>query len=154
MSRTTRSRFVTWFLPLFIFMTSAPVFADVDSKNDKVTTDLKKGDKAPYEGILLTYRLAAEVKENCNPGVIEKKCQIKVDEQVGLCKSECKKETDILNAKYDALQVKHDTAMKAKDDYIKTLESQLPKWYESPKLWFAVGVVVGGGTVIAVARNL
>jgi hypothetical protein len=159
-----KSRIAGLFLPLFLLASLTPAHAcadggeGVNTSVDKVTTDLKKNDKAPYNGILITYKLAAEIKENCAPEIIEKKCNAKIDEQVGLCKSACKKETDILDAKYNALLMKHETVSREKDKYIKILESQQPSWYENYKLWFVVGlgtgVVIGGGTLIIIARNL
>lgn len=138
----------------FVFIMSFPVYADVDTKKDKVATDLRKGDKAPYDGVLLSHRFAAEIKENCSPEATDKKCQIKIDEKEGFCKSSCKNETDNLLAQYDALHAKHKIVISEKDKHIKLLEGKLPLWYENPKLWFAVGVVIGGGSVIFVAKNV
>lgn len=155
MSRTMRSKIAAFLLPMMFLLGTSPVYAaEVDSKNDKVTTDLKKGDKAPFDGILLSLRLAAEIKENCAPDTIEKRCQVRIDEAKKLSDSACTQKTDVLQASVSACQTKHLEVVAAKDDYIKVLESKLPKWYESPKLWFGIGIVVGGGVVIAVARNV
>jgi len=155
MSRTMRSKIAAFLLPLAVMLGVTPVYAaEVNSKNDKITTDLKKGDKAPFDGILLSLRLAAEIKENCSPDTIEKRCQVRIDEAKKLANSECTQKTDILKVEVSACQEKHVKVVAAKDEYINVLESKLPKWYESPKLWFGIGIVVGGGVVIAVARNV
>ena len=142
----------------FLFQSLSASFLlanEVDTKNDKVVTDLRKGDKAPYDGILLTARMAAEIKENCNPAVSKQKCDILVKEAVDLSLSECKKNTDILQSKYDAFQVKHDKVVSAKDKEIQDLRDLLKPapWYESPKLWFGVGVVTGAAVIITLVKN-
>ena len=156
MSRMMRSKFIAFVCAFLLPVTSFA--ADVDSKNDKVTSNVKKGSSAPFDGVLLTYRLAAEVMENCKPDVIDARCKAKTDEAVALCESKCKSEKTVLQTSVDACQKKYDdvnTAHKLQVDKLEARIAELtPRWYESPKLWLAVGVVIGGGTVIAVARNL
>lgn len=141
----------------FILGTSSSVFAgEVNSKEEKAVTDLKKGDKAPYDGILLTFKMAADIKENCNPEVTKKKCDILIKEAVDLSASQCTKTTDVLQAKLDALQIKSNEIILAKDTEIAVLRDRLKPapWYESPKLWFGIGVVVGGAAVVGVVSQV
>ena len=156
MSRMMRSKFIAFVCTFLLPVTSFS--AEVDSKNDKATSNVKKGSSVPYDGVLLTYRLAAEVLENCKPDVIDARCKAKTDEAVALSESKCKSEKTVLQASIDACQKKYDDVNASHKIQIDKLESRIaeltPRWYESPKLWFAVGVVVGGGTIIAVARNL
>ena len=156
MSRMMRSKFVA-FVCAFL-LPVASFAAEVDSKNDKVTTNVKKGSTVPYDGLLLTHRLAAEVLENCKPEIIDARCKAKTDEAVALCESKCKSEKTVLQVSVDACQKKYEDVNAAHKVQVGKLEARIdeltPKWYESPKLWFAVGIVVGGGTVIAVARSL
>lgn len=155
MSRKMMNKFITFLLLLTTLSLSLPVYAsDVDSKKDKVTTDLRKGEKAPFDGVLLSLRLAAEVKENCSPVTIENRCSIRIEEAKKLIGSDCTQKLDVLKKSISACQAKHDEIIIAKDEYIKALESKLPKWYENPKLWFGVGLVIGGGTVFAIAKNV
>lgn len=127
---------------------ATPALCD-DAPAEKLTTSLKKGDKAPFEGVLLSIPLAAEIKNNCAPDVIQKRCDVKVNEAVSLCKSESQKELDIFGEKLKAQEEKYEKILKAKDEEIKIIRDQLkpPAWYEKPTLWFAVGVVAGGATV-------
>ena len=156
MSRIMRSKFIAFVCAFLLPVTSFA--ADVDSKNDKVTSNVKKGSSAPFDGVLLTYRLAAEVMENCKPEVIDARCKAKTDEAVALSESRCKSEKTVLQVSVDACQKKYDDVNEAHKVQVDKLERRIaeltPRWYESPKLWLAVGVVIGGGTVIAVARNL
>jgi len=96
--------------------------------------------------------------ENCKPEVIDARCKAKTDEAVALSESRCKSEKTVLQVSVDACQKKYDDVNEAHKVQVDKLERRIaeltPRWYESPKLWLAVGVVIGGGTVIAVARNL
>lgn len=156
MSRMMRSKFVAFVCAFLLPVTSFA--AEVDSKNDKITTNVKKGSTVPYDGLLLTHRLAAEVLENCKPEIIDARCKAKTAEAVALCESKCKSEKTVLQVSVDACQKKYEDVNAAHKVQVGKLEARIdeltPKWYESPKLWFAVGIVIGGGTVIAVARSL
>ena len=160
MSRMTRSKIASALLVVFTALVCTPAisYADVDSKHDKVATDLHKGDKAPFDGTLLTLRLAAEIKENCKPDIIEQRCNAKITEAVTLCQSECTKKTDILKVEVSACQKKYDDVVIAKDKEIVFLHKKIheltPAWYESPKLWFGVGLVVGVGGTAYLVKSL
>ena len=127
---------------------------EVDSKNQSVVTDLKKGQKAPYEGILFSLKMAAEIKENCNPDIITHRCDVRIQEAVGLRDNECAAKTSVLDVKLSEQQEKFTKQIEARDDYIKKLEGALPKWHDNPRLWFGLGIVIGGGAVFVVAKNL
>ena len=156
MSKMMRSKFVAFLCAFSLPVTSFA--ADVDSKNDKITSNVKKGSSVPFDGVLLTYRLAAEVMENCKPDVIDARCKAKTDEAVALSESKCKSEKSVLQVSLDACQKKYDDVNAAHKLQVDKLEARIveltPRWYENPKLWFGVGILVGGGAVIAVARNL
>jgi hypothetical protein len=151
-----KSRIASFLVLFFTSMVCAPsVHAEVDSKNDKAVSDLHKGDKAPFDGTLLSLRLAAEIKENCKPDTIEQRCQARIKESVALCQNECTKNTEVLKVQVSACQKKYDDVVIAKDKEIdflhKKIDELTPAWYESPKLWFGVGLVVGiGGTAYLV----
>ena len=142
-----------------LFVSTASFAAEVDTKNQKVVTDLKKGDKAPYDGILLTQRLAAEIKENCNPDVQKKKCDIQVKEAVDLANSDCTRTTDILKAKIEACETTSLKIIDAKNKEIESLRDLLkpPPWYKDSKVMFEIGAVIGlavGGTAVYFLRKL
>jgi len=135
----------------------SPVYAaEVDTKTEKVSVGLRKGDKAPYEGVLLTLYFAADVRENCNVDVLKKRQDIAVKEAVGLAQNECTLTTSILRAEVSSEKQKFIDVISAKDKEIEHLReiASPPAWYESPKLWFAVGLVLGAGTVIYVANTV
>lgn len=155
MSRKIKSSIASFLVMLFVLLNPAQAFtAEIDSEKEKVTTDLKKNDKAPYAGVLLSLRLAAEIKENCNPETLKQRCDIMVLEAELLRNSDCKKRTDILDARLAAAQDKHVEVVAAKDALIDLLRGNGPKWYEDNKLWFVMGFVLGGGAITLAVRNL
>lgn len=158
MSRKKTSKIIAFFLTIAMLTgIPTPAFSgEVNSKEEKLVTDLKKGDKAPYDGILITFKLAAEIKENCNPETSKKKCDILIKEAVDLEKSQCTKSTDTLQMRLDALQIKSDEILKAKDAEIAALRDKIKPslWYKSPELWFSVGVFVGGAAVVGVVTQV
>ena len=152
-----KSKIVIILLPVFMSAQVVPAYAnDVDTKVEKLVTDLQKGQKAPFDGILMTQKLAAEVKENCSKDVIEKRCDARVKEAVGLAQSECTATTSVLNSKVSACQLKYDESIAAKDKEIESLKVKLdkmePHWYDSPELWLGIGVVLGGGAVYGIVK--
>lgn len=121
---------------------------------EKLVTNLKKGEKSPYDGVLLSVQLAAEIKNNCSPEIIQKRQDAAVQEAVSLCKSAAQKDSVIFTEKLQAQEAKYEKIIAAKDIEIQTLRDKLrpPAWYESPKVWFTVGLVAGAGTVVYIMR--
>ena len=156
MSKQTISRVAKFLLPLFFLVSSVTVARaeEVDSKNQSVVTDLKKGQKAPYDGILFSLRMAAEVKENCDPAVLKHRCDVRVQEATGLKENECAAKTFVLETKLTEQKEKFTEQIQARDAYIKKLEDGLPKWHDNPRLWFGIGLVIGGGVVFTIAKNV
>ena len=150
-------KFFSFFIATLMLIQSSVSFADESQpSSDKVSTVVTKGSKAPFDGVLLSVKLAAEIKANCDPVNIENKVKIERDEATKLCQSECKSQIDVLNAKLQASQEKHQSVIAAKDKEIEALRDLLKPapWYQSPKLWFGVGLIAGGATVVVLARNL
>lgn len=154
MSRNLKSKIVS--LLLVLSMLLIPITAhsqEIDTEKDKYVSDVKKGEKAPYAGILMTHRLAAEIEQNCSEEVQESRCQIRVRKEVALCESKCKERTGALEAQVLLAAERHKKEIEAKNLKITALESKLPKWYESPRLWFAAGVFLGGATVVLAIKS-
>lgn len=151
------SRVIVSLVCIFLVLLPSRVRAEeVDTNNDKVSTVVTKGNKAPFSGILLTVKLASEMKANCDPQNIDKRIKIEREEATNLCQSQCKTQIDILNGKLSAAQEKHIEVVAAKDKEIADLRIMLSSssWYTNPKLWFGVGIVVGATGVVVIAKNL
>ena len=111
-------------------------------------TGLSKGEHAPYTGVLLDNIAAARVFSNKK--YFEEQWQLKLQYELGKQKARLDLTIQSQKASLDALQEKHTTLMKIKDDEIKRL-SDLATGKEDYTTWWTVGgVLVGIGLTIAV----
>jgi hypothetical protein len=137
-------------------LSNVSIAGEIDTKKSRMVTDVRKGQTAPYTGILLTTLLAAEVKENCGKDVIDQKIKIEVDGAVKLANSACEEKIQIESGKRTAAEEKYTRIIAAKDKEIEDLRDIIapPPWYKSPYLWFTVGFVAGTGLTLFTAKNL
>ena len=111
-------------------------------------TGLSKGEHAPYAGVLLDNIAAARIFSDKK--YFEDQWQLKLQYELGKQKARLDLTIQSQKASLDALQEKHTTLMKLKDDEIKRL-SDLAAGKEDYTTWWAVGgVIVGIGLTIAV----
>lgn len=127
-----------------IVFAAMPVLA-----NDKLVTNLEKGQRAPFKGILLSNSSAAKLfadikfsKEECDASLSEKLETLSIRHQSNI---------KILNAKIEIEAKRTQSLLLVKDERIKFLEKNYmpPAWYEQGEFWLAVGVVAGIGITIA-----
>ena len=106
---------------------------------------------APFEGVLLSVPAAAEVLTKYDEQLM--KCDLEVEYQLDRAGTECKLDKDLLNARVETLSKQYDEIVAQKDleiaKYKETIKKQSPqyKW-----LWFAGGVVLGGGAYYGIQR--
>lgn len=114
-----------------------------------LVTQVKKGDKAPFEGILLSEasaaKLFAEIKFS------KKECDLLLDKELNFSKI---KYEGLLSSKNLSCNVEKDrlsSMLSVRDDRIKFLEEVYspPSWYESGEFWFAIGIIAGVGITAA-----
>ena len=117
------------------------------------TSYVKKGQEAPFEGVLLNPRAAAEVqvfKEQA-----EERCAIRVEREVGIAKAELQHEVDVTQAKLDAETRRRALEESINEQHIAFLsveleetQKRIPKRNWGP-VWFAGGVVSGVLVILA-----
>ena len=114
---------------------------------------LQKGDKAPFEGILLSKDVAAKLEAERKTMVAEKICNAKLEAEVGNAKSLLTKKLDVLNEKYEALEDKHERIVEIKDNELDFFRKsyQPPPWYKEPAFLISIGLVTGAGLAIGAA---
>lgn len=120
---------------------------------DKVS-NMSKGDKAPFDGLLMNRQLADRIEAEKKTKVDVKVAEAKLKSVVAKTKSDAQRDMDIQLARYAALKESGTQTVRIKDDQIKFLrKNYLPKhWYESPAFLISVGVVIGGGLVVGGAH--
>jgi len=110
--------------------------------NGKVA-GIKKGQRAPYNGILLDRTAEATMTAKRESAV--KICEIDKNYTVKKLKTECNFNKRILTIEKDSDKKKHDALMNLKNAEVERLEITLKKLQKPDysKLWFVSGFVAG-----------
>lgn len=119
--------------------------------NEPKTQFLKKGNRAPYDGIIINdiaqAKMIAEKKEKeriCN---LEKK-YLKMRQD-----ADCKLQSDLMKINLNSLQNKHNSLMEIKKEEIKKLNKIILSKSETKMIWW-VGLGFLGGIVVTVGSFL
>jgi hypothetical protein len=117
--------------------------------NGKVAA-IKKGQAAPFDGILLDKKAEATMAAKRESAV--KICEIDKNYTIKKLKSECDFNKRILTIEKESEKKKHDGLMALKNAEVKRLEEALKKSQKPDysKLWFVGGFVAGVGLSIGI----
>lgn len=116
---------------------SFPTFA-----NDLVVEGIQKGQKAPYNGIIMDSESAAKVIAEREYEI--KKCEIKIEHEKKKKDSLCDLKTGILDAKLNSEIEKNKQIRQIKDEEIKRLTKVLEETSADYSEWWFVGGFVAG----------
>ena len=120
-----------------ILLFSFPSFS-----NDLVVEGIQKGQKAPYNGIIMDAPSAAKVIAEREYEI--EKCEIKIAHEKKKKDSLCSLKTDILDAKLKAEIEKNSEVRKIKDEEIARLTKVLEETSADYSEWWFVGGFVAG----------
>ena len=116
---------------------SFPTFA-----NDLVVEGIQKGQKAPYNGIIMDSESAAKVIAEREYEI--KKCEIKIEHEKKKKDSLCDLKTGILDAKLNSEIEKNKQIRSIKDEEIKRLTKVIEETSADYSEWWFVGGFVAG----------
>lgn len=103
---------------------------------------LKKGQRAPYEGLLLSKE--AQAKMIAEKEEAKRLCKLEIQYLTMRGNQDCKYKVDLHKIEIDSLEKKHKTIIKLKDEEIGRLQEIAVKNPNSnAKWWLTGGVVVG-----------
>jgi len=120
-----------------VLLFSFPTFA-----NDLVVEGIQKGQKAPYNGIIMDAESAAKVIAEREYEI--KKCDIKIEHEKKKKDSLCDLKTKILDAKLEAEKDKYEAVTKIKTEEIKRLTEVIENSSADYSEWWFVGGFVAG----------
>lgn len=105
--------------------------------------DVKKGDAAPFTGVLMSNDVATKLYLDSK--FSSKECDIKIREKIDIEKLSCKKDKSLLSSELSIERRKYEKILSLKNDRIRFLEKKWnpSPWYESGEFWFATGLVSG-----------
>ena len=117
--------------------------------NGKVAA-IKKGQTAPFDGILLDKKAEATMAAKRESAV--KICEIDKNYTIKKLKAECDFDKRFLTIEKESEKKKHDGLMDLKNAEVKRLEETLKKSQKPDysKLWFVGGFVAGVGLSIGI----
>ena len=150
---TTPVTVLCFLLQTFFFSVPA-AYAETPSpptENRERITTLRLGEPAPFAGTLFSTKAAAKLMVDLK--FTQETCNLEIDRRLGLLRGDMQLKLDVLQGRYDSLQIKHTSLMKIKTEQIDFLQDQIKPtaWYESGEFWFAMGVV--GGILITVGAG-
>ena len=114
-----------------------------------LVTQVKKGDAAPFTGVLLSNDTAAKLFGDIKYS--KKECDARLSKELEFSKIKFESLLKTEQLKFDVEKKRLDGMIAVRDDRIKFLEDNFrpPAWYESGEFWFAFGVVAGIGITTA-----
>ena len=132
-----------------VALSPALVHAQESNVSSSLVTNLKKGEKAPFSGILLSDTAAAKLFADIK--FSKEECKLKLDEELQVTKIRNDAQVQALELQLKVEKKRSESLLSVKDDRIAFLEKNYmpPAWYESQELWFAIGVIAGVGLTAA-----
>ncbi len=141
--------------PTIVYAESPPVQppprVELSSVNLGKVSQLRRGQHAPFSGVLLSdeaaARLFADIKFS------ERECQLRLSRELRLNTLQLTSQIDALKLRLDVETTRSTALLSVKDERIKFLQKNWKPtpWYESGEFWFAMGIV--GGVLLTVASG-
>ena len=126
----TKKNFVSIMCVLSMLIYTTPAYADTLSTEigKGVVADLKKGETAPFEGILLSRTAAAKLYGQLN--FFEDECKLQLSKELDISKIRYNAEISALKLKLDVETTRTEKLLAIKDERIQFLEKnwQPPAW--------------------------
>ena len=136
---------------LCIFLSALLFCLPHASAKENSVSDLKKGEAAPFDGVLMSNDVATRLYLDSK--FSSKECDIKIREKAEIERLVCNKDKSLLSSELKIEIEKYENILSFKNDRIKFLEEKWTPspWYESGEFWFAAGVI--SGILITVASG-
>ena len=133
-------------IAIILLITFIPAFCFANGK----ISAIKKGQRAPFSGILLDKRAEATITAKRESAV--KICEMNKDFSIKKITAECNFEKRLITIERDAGKKKFDELMRLKNAEVKRLEEVVKKSQKPDytKLWFIGGFVAGVGLSIGI----
>jgi len=123
------------------------------SPGDQVSS-LIKGDRAPFDGLLMNRQLADRLEAEKATQVDKKIAAAELAAAVARSENDAKRDMAIQIGRYTALSEMHTQVVTVKDAQIEFLrKNYLPReWYESPIVLVGGGIIIGFGIILGGAH--
>ncbi len=134
----------------FVSIILSPIHSFAN-ENLKLVTELSKGQRAPFPGILLSKESAAKLFADIK--FSEGECKLRLAEKLDIERIRYSSQIKALQIRLDTESERTKSLLSIKDERIKFLEKNYrpPAWYEQGELWLGIGVISGIAITIASA---
>ena len=132
---------ISIFLVIAIIFAPAAILAQQDPQSKPEVTSLKKGDLAPFDGILLDPYAFAEIMAKME--IDSERFKLELDYLGKKKDAEWGLKYDSLQASFDGLQFKYDNILEIKDNEIKVLREIAIEKKDYSIWWYAGGFLSG-----------
>ena len=128
-----------------------PTRVDVSEVNLGKVSQVRKGQHAPFSGILLSDEAAARLFGDIK--FSERECQLRLSRELKINTAQFTAQLEAFKLRLDVETTRSTSLLGVKDERIKFLEKNWrpAPWYESGEFWFAMGIV--GGILITVGAG-
>mgnify|MGYP003995569323 CR=1 FL=1 len=134
---------------VLVFFMSFPAYAMADETEETPKIhNIKKDERAPYDGVLLNPQAAAEVF--ANKSYFQQECELKIKFQVDKEKAKLQLLLDSQKVSYDSLEKKYIAIINIKDQEIDKLSSIALGKKDYSSFWTVGGMLAGIGLTLAV----
>ena len=116
-------------------------------------TLVEQGEKAPFEGVLLSPEASAEILSSHDEQ--RARCELEMEYQLSVAGTEFKLREELLQVRIDTLEEQHLFLIQQKDEEIDGLQSIIKK--QSPQykwFWFVGGAALGGAVYYGIDQAL
>jgi hypothetical protein len=146
-------KFITLLL-IFTLIFPAPLFAEPpDEIEPPKVTGIKKGEEAPYNGVLLNTTAAAKIF--ADKEFSAKECELRINFEVQKEILRMQLLLDVTKASLEATEQKYTSILSIKDTEIERLAQIATKRPNNYSVWWATGgVLVGIGLTLAVVYSV
>jgi len=139
-----------WSILIFFSVFNQPYTAYSVNMDESVRL-IKKGEPAPFEGLLYTIGYAAELRAELESW--PKKLELEKLHQESLFKLQLELKINELNMKLRLSENELNYTKQMVDVYKKEAERE-PPWYKDQTLWFIIGLGAGGIITVGLAWGL
>lgn len=126
------------------FTSMSPSSEDVSLGAIGQVSPMKKGEKAPFDGVLLDAAAAAKIIVDKQEA--KRQCEIEIEKEVNLTKAKFTLDLENMRASRDALKKELDARIALKEDHIQFLEKEAirnAKKASNTKWWLIGGIAIG-----------
>lgn len=141
------NKVVALFCAIMLFVTTTAAHANDTLENvvesQEIVTNLELGQKAPFEGVLLSKPAAAKLFGELN--FFEEECKLTLTKELEIASIKYDADIAALRLKLEVETERTESLLRIKNERIEFLEENWkpPAWHESGEFWMAVGLVSG-----------